>query len=474
MDTLSNDPHGGLIRPHHSKLSTLYQITDGAIIIVALYVTSLIHDQDWNDRWNLVALFGAIGFYFFAQINDLYRSWRIVPVRKELTQMGIASLGAAVSLLVLLFILNKGLTLQTLKVLLTWHLVAFSVLTLWRITIRSLFHALRRQGRNTRTVAIIGANPLGAQLADVIEKATWMGLRLTGFYDDRLATDRTTLLPQHQRIGNLNDLIENSRRGEIDMLYITLPLRAENRVKELVARLSDTTISAYIVPDFYAFDLLHSRWYNIGSIPVISIYESPFYDVNGWIKRLEDIIFGIPIMLLSFIPMCLIALGIKLTSAGPVFFRQRRYGINGQEILIWKFRTMTVCEDGPQVTQAKRDDNRLTRFGSFLRQYSLDELPQIINVLQGSMSLVGPRPHAVAHNEQYRHIVHRYMLRHKVKPGITGWAQINGWRGETDTTEKMEKRIAYDLEYISNWTLCLDLRILALTVIRVLADKNAY
>ena len=186
---------------------------------------------------------------------------------------------------------------------------------------------------------------------------------------------------------------------------------------------------------------------------MISILESPFLGIDGTVKRLEDIILGALILALITLPMIFIALAVKLTSRGPVFFKQRRYGLNGKQISVWKFRSMTVLEDGDTVTQATKGDARITSLGAFLRKTSLDELPQFINVLTGQMSIVGPRPHAVAHNEQYRQLIGDYMLRHKVKPGITGWAQINGWRGETDTLEKMEKRVEFDLYYIRNWSL---------------------
>jgi putative colanic acid biosynthesis UDP-glucose lipid carrier transferase len=207
----------------------------------------------------------------------------------------------------------------------------------------------------------------------------------------------------------------------------------------------------------------------------MAVVENPFHGSDGVFKRIEDIVLGSLFTLLASVPMLLIALGIKLTSKGPVFFRQRRYGLNGEEIRVLKFRTMTVTEDGPNVTQAKQGDARVTAFGSLLRRTSLDELPQLLQVVTGTMSLVGPRPHAVAHNEQYRSLIRGYMLRHKVKPGITGWAQVNGWRGETDTLEKMEQRVRFDLEYIRRWRLSFDIVILAMTVRQVLlGHRNAY
>jgi putative colanic acid biosynthesis UDP-glucose lipid carrier transferase len=238
--------------------------------------------------------------------------------------------------------------------------------------------------------------------------------------------------------------------------------------------LSDTTASVYIVPDFFVFQLLYSRWTDVLGLPVVSVFESPIYGIDGLAKQVSDLVLGSLFLLLAAAPMALIALGIKLTSPGPAFFRQKRYGLDGREIRIWKFRSMDVCEDGPALVQAKPSDPRVTWLGAILRRTSLDELPQLFNVLAGDMSLVGPRPHASAQNEEYRSQIQGYMLRHKVKPGITGLAQVNGWRGGTDSPEKMRKRIECDLHYIHEWSLWLDVTILFRTVFVVLSAKNAY
>jgi len=260
----------------------------------------------------------------------------------------------------------------------------------------------------------------------------------------------------------------------VDYVYIALSTQDGRRIEKLVSALAVTTVSVYVVPDMFVSDLLHARWTNFHGIPAIMVYETPFTGVDGWIKRLEDFFLGTLFLAIALVPMALIGVAVKLTSPGPAIFKQRRYGLNGEVVDVWKFRTMSVCENGEDVLQAKQSDPRITLLGKFLRKTSLDELPQLINVLQGRMSLVGPRPHAVIHNEEYRKLIHGYMLRHKVKPGITGWAQVNGWRGETNTLDKMEKRIEYDLEYIRNWSLWLDLKIIWLTVFRGFFGKNAY
>jgi putative colanic acid biosynthesis UDP-glucose lipid carrier transferase len=265
-------------------------------------------------------------------------------------------------------------------------------------------------------------------------------------------------------LGSVETLAEYVKTHKVDLIYLALPLGSQPRINKLLDDLCDTTASVYFCPDIFLFDLIQARMDTIGGLPVLAVCETPFYGVNGIVKRVSDVILASLILLLIAPVMAAIALGVKLSSPGPVLFRQRRYGLDGQEILVYKFRSMTVTEDGPVVKQATKNDARVTRFGAFIRRTSLDELPQFVNVLQGRMSIVGPRPHAVAHNEMYRKLVKSYMIRHKVKPGITGWAQVNGLRGETDTVEKMKARIEYDLDYLRHWSLGLDLSIIWRTI----------
>jgi putative colanic acid biosynthesis UDP-glucose lipid carrier transferase len=229
-----------------------------------------------------------------------------------------------------------------------------------------------------------------------------------------------------------------------------------------------------MLPDKFTAALLNSRYLEIADYPVLCLFDAPLSLHSAFIKRLEDLFFS-SIILILIAPLLIgISLAIKLTSKGPILFKQTRHGLRGEKFEVWKFRTMSVCENGTKITQAKRNDHRVTKVGAFLRRTSLDELPQFFNVLQGHMSIVGPRPHAVAHNEEYRRIIPGYMLRHLMKPGITGWAQVNGWRGETDTIYKMQKRVELDMEYIHRWSLGLDIKIIFVTAFKTLYDKNAY
>jgi putative colanic acid biosynthesis UDP-glucose lipid carrier transferase len=321
---------------------------------------------------------------------------------------------------------------------------------------------------------IIGANEVGVELARRIAQSHGGG-RFFGFLDYR-GISRLPDLAEKPVTGNCSahDFADFVRRNFITRVYLALPLSTAPRIEALLSELRDTTASVYFVPNLFAFDLVQARCVEINGMPAFSICDSPLQGMSGLWKRAFDIAFA-GLLLLLFWPVLLaIAAAIKLSSPGPALFKQRRYGLNGEEILVYKFRSMTVCEDGPVVAQATRCDRRVTPIGAFLRRTSMDELPQILNVLEGKMSFVGPRPHAVAHNEEYRKLINGYMIRHKVRPGITGWAQVNGLRGETSTVDKMHRRIQYDIDYLKNWSLALDLRILARTAFTVLRHHNAY
>jgi putative colanic acid biosynthesis UDP-glucose lipid carrier transferase len=275
-------------------------------------------------------------------------------------------------------------------------------------------------------------------------------------------------------LGKLKDLPDYVRAHKTDLIFITLPIRNIQRVTELLDQLHDTTASIYFVPDVFVFDLIQCRTTDIGGLPAVALCETPFQGTHGMIKTASDYVIAMLVLMLASPLMIAIAIAIKLTSTGSVIFKQRRYGLDGREIIVYKFRTMKVSEDSGHVRQATRNDDRVTRVGAFLRKYSLDELPQFINVLQGRMSVVGPRPHAVAHNEQYRPLIKGYMVRHKVNPGITGLAQVSGYRGETETVDAMRDRVKYDLEYLRNWSLSLDLQIILRTLRIMLKDDMAY
>ncbi|MCB2020994.1 MAG: undecaprenyl-phosphate glucose phosphotransferase [Burkholderiaceae bacterium] len=325
---------------------------------------------------------------------------------------------------------------------------------------------------NRRAAIIVGAGTLGVKVAKAIGGPE-SGIDFVGYFDDR--TDgRVDAEAAGRRLGGLTEVAEYVRANGIREVFITLPLGSQPRIVELLEQVQGTTASLYFVPDVFGISIIQGRLQDMNGVPIVGICETPFTGANELVKRVSDVVLATIILVLISPLMLAIAIGVKLSSPGPVIFKQRRNGLDGEEITVYKFRSMTTQDNGSVVAQATKNDPRITRFGAFIRRTSLDELPQFINVLQGQMSIVGPRPHAVAHNEQYREIIKAYMVRHKVKPGITGWAQVNGHRGETETLDKMKARVEYDLEYLRNWSLGLDLQIIVRTIRLVFFDRHAY
>lgn len=326
---------------------------------------------------------------------------------------------------------------------------------------------------NQRTAVVVGANRMGVRVARMLQTRHGRGRELLGFFDDR-AKDRLELPDDMTLVGKLESLPAFIDAHSVKDVYITLSLSSQPRILKLLEALENSTAELHYVPDVFGVSIIQGRLADIDGVPVVSLRVTPFTGVNGLLKRISDLVLASLILMLISPVLLVVAIGVKRSSPGPVLFKQRRTGLDGEVIEVYKFRSMTVQDNGDDVKQAIRGDARITPFGAFIRRTSLDELPQFINVLQGRMSIVGPRPHAVAHNEQYRKIVRAYMARHKVKPGITGWAQVNGLRGETDTVEKMARRVEYDLEYLRNWSLGMDLLIIARTAKLMFFDRNAY
>jgi len=322
-----------------------------------------------------------------------------------------------------------------------------------------------------RSAVIVGTSEQGMLLSQMISSCPSLMINFVGYFDDQATSGSFNSLT---RLGTTTDLPTYVRKHNIQLVYITLPVSRDPALLQMLEALRDSVASIYFVPDLGAFDLIGARVEVLCGIPVIAVCESPFYGVGGLVKRCSDVVLSLTAITLAMPLLLLVAAGVKLSSPGPVIFKQRRYGLDGREIMVRKFRSMTVTEDGDnQYKQVTRNDSRVTPFGAFIRRTSLDELPQLLNVLGGSMSMVGPRPHAVAVNERYRQQIPSYMIRHKVKPGITGWAQVNGYRGGDDLVT-MTKRIEFDLKYLSNWSLWFDIKILALTVSVVFKDTHAY
>ena len=453
---------------------------DALAILVALAAVTSLSGGTFDAATLSLGLVTAGAFLFVAQWSGLNRGWAADSADWEMARVAATWTVAVVLLAVGLWSVGRASALAG-RTMVLWIALAPSVIGCIRMAIRTIETGRVRYRVGVRRVAIAGCNPLGQQTAANIERDPSLGLRLVGIYDDR----SQKRVGQSERVGkrrgdsgqlrgNLAELVAAARCGEVDTVLITLPMRAEDRIRYLLDQFSDSATSVYIVPDFFVFELLHSRWIRLGGLPAVSIFENPLFGVDGAAKRIADLCLAGFALAVAAVPMLLIALAVKLTSPGPVIFRQRRYGLDGREIRVWKFRTMRTCEDGATVRQATVNDDRVTPVGAILRRTSLDELPQLLNVLAGQMSLVGPRPHATAHNEQYRGLIRGYMLRHKIKPGITGLAQINGCRGATETLEKMQRRIEWDHQYIRRWSLMLDLKILVKTLLVVWRQPEAY
>jgi putative colanic acid biosynthesis UDP-glucose lipid carrier transferase len=357
------------------------------------------------------------------------------------------------------------------QVIVMWMTITPMALILSHLIVKAIVSIERGRGRQ-RSSIIIGGNALSLKLLSTLDEQPLLCIVNQGYFDDRRQPRVSGDFGIY--LGETSAIVPYIQRNRIDIIFISLPMTSQPRIQRIVEELADTTISIYFLPDMYIFDLLQAQVDYVADMPIVSLGESPYAGIDGVIKIASDYLFATVILILLSPLMLCIALAVKLSSPGPVIFKQRRYGHNGEEIMVYKFRSMTVTENGDNIKQATRNDQRVTKVGAFLRRTSLDELPQFINVLQGRMSVVGPRPHAVAHNEMYRKLIRGYMMRHKTKPGITGWAQVNGWRGETDVLEKMQKRVEHDLYYLNNWSLWLDIWIIIRTAWAVLDRKNAY
>ena len=457
-----------------SLRALFHRLLDAATIVVALVWALHYWGTPWTDQHLTAGIAAIVVFYLVGEASGIYRSWRGVSLDKEVL-CALCTVAIAAPILLTVGVWSGHATAFSRGLLFTWAAAAGLLFASTRVALRVLVHFLRLRGFNTKRFAIVGINELGFTLARNIENSPELGLQLMGFYDDRPAS-RLPNVPADigKQAGTIEELVHQTQHNLIDTIYVTLPMRAEVRIKGILDKLSDSTASVYIVPDFFVFQLLHSRWTSINGVPAVSVFENPFYGIDGLLKRAMDLILATLFLALGAIPMLLIALAIKLTSRGPVFFRQKRYGLDGRAFFVWKFRSMSVCETGSEYRQATQNDPRITPLGAFLRKTSLDEVPQLFNVLEGSMSLVGPRPHPNLQNENFRTRIRGYMLRHKVKPGITGLAQVNGFRGETETLDKMEKRIEFDHRYIREWSLWMDFKIILKTFLVVLKRQNAY
>ncbi len=452
-------------------ISFFQRVLDPLIIMGTLYLASLLFQEPFTGYLLVLMILAFFVSSAVYQHVDPYRTWRS---GRMLAYARDTVFGWGLTVAVLLFLGSaSGLSYYyDHQVVLAWFVAVPILMLVSHIAVR---RASLGGGKKSevRSAVIVGANDVGLKFAGVCERQKNLFMQVQGYFDDR-TDDRHPLNLRQPVLGKMGEIASYVREHNTKMIFISQPISAQPRIRKLLDELQDTTASVYFLPDIYIFDLMQARFDNVGGMPVIAICETPFMGLNSMVKRSSDIVIGLAILLMLLPVMLVIGLAVKFSSPGPVIFRQRRYGLYGEEIIVYKFRSMTATDDGGTIVQARKNDQRVTRVGAFLRRSSLDELPQFINVLQGRMSIVGPRPHAVAHNEQYRKLIKGYMLRHKVKPGITGWAQVNGMRGETETLDKMEARIQYDLDYLRSWSLWLDLYIIVKTVKVVMTRENAH
>ena len=390
--------------------------------------------------------------------DQIYRSWRVNDLWAVLGTVSWVCLMIMLLLALYLFLAKTSIYVSRIWFVI-WGMGCWMALIFQRLIIYLSLHWLRRQGYNYKTLLLVGVGPISERVVSAIDAAAWSGIRIVG-------------VVQQDELHAWLDQPEAMQPNEI---WICMPMSDELGIRQALNTLRHSFANIRLVPDVFSFRLVNHGISHLLGMPMFDLSMSPVTGITRITKVVEDIFLSSIILLLISPAMILIALIIKITSDGPILFKQKRLGWNGTEITVYKFRTMYATgESSESFSQAQRNDERVTNFGRFLRRTSLDELPQFINVLQGRMSIVGPRPHAIAHNEQFKELVPRYMLRHRVKPGITGWAQIHGLRGETDTLQKMESRVEYDLFYIENMSILLDLRIIIMTIFKGFVHKNAY
>lgn len=454
-------------------LTLLDAVVPPAAAVGLLYGLCVIFDVSFSGFYVVLSILVSMLSLFLPRGRPGEQT-QLLPATLPLALGVVARWSIIVAILLAVGFVTKNSQPFSRRVVMTWVVLTPALLILVKLFLHELMRRLMYDPSMVRRVAFVGCNDVSLSLAQrIAADRDYTGMRVEGFFDDRSAV-RLGMSSNMRLLGKLPDLASYVKHRGVDVVFVALPVRHIQRVIQLLDELRDTTASVYYVPDLVAFDLIQSRTGEMLGIPVVALCETPFYGYRGVVKRVSDVVFAAAILVTAAPLMLALAALVRMNSPGPVIFKQRRYGLDGREIIIYKFRTMNVVEDGPRIVQATKEDRRITSVGRFMRRYSLDELPQLFNVLQGHMSLVGPRPHAVAHNEEYRKLIKGYMIRHKVPPGITGLAQINGCRGETAHVEDMQARVDYDLEYLRRWSPLLDLKILFLTAVKLLRDEKAY
>ena len=460
-----------IFKTYSNFVNIFSRLTDPFVVVFAACLAFVLSFQtslsDIPKDYKLLILFVFFLVFTAFPFFGLYFSWRSQSLFRQARSIVLAWLAVIVIVIVLLFSLNisSGYSRVWLGY---WAVLGLILLLLFRVSIYLFLQHQRKRGKNLRRVIVAGAGELGCRAIQQVNNSPWMGYRVIGVFDDsydhkNLKTDEC------QTIGSIDNISEYLSENTVDEIWLALPLRAELRMKKLLNDISHYAINIKLIPDVFGFSLLHHSMTEIAGLPAVNLSVTPMDGGNRLIKEIEDKVLAFIILLLISPLMLLLAIGVKLSSPGPIFFRQERVSWNGAKFNMLKFRSMPVNDDKKSVW-GNADKKEVTRFGAFLRRTSLDELPQFINVLKGEMSIVGPRPERSEYVDKFKYEIPGYMQKHMVKAGITGWAQINGWRGDTC----LETRIEYDLYYIHNWSLWFDIKIVFLTLFKGFINKNAY
>jgi putative colanic acid biosynthesis UDP-glucose lipid carrier transferase len=460
-----------VLKPHATLFLDVLRLADPGLTVVVGVIAHRYYLDDWlpPERYLLFMFAGAVTVAALFPMFSLYDPQRGISMTEELRRLVLAWGTTAALTGGTIFATKMGDAFSRVWVSL-WLGGGLVATATMRVSVRLALRSLRRRGHNLRHIAIVGAGKLGQTIAERLRSSPWAGFNVVAFYDDDPATHGKDVAGTRV-VGSADRLPEDLMRGGIDQVWIALPLRAERRIREFLGALETETVQVRFVPDIYNFSLLHHSMTEIAGLAVINLTDSPLHGVHAVAKSIEDALIAFTLLVLTSPLLLLIAAGVKLSSPGPVLYRQERVTWNGARFQMLKFRTMpigTEADSGP--VWATPRERRATPFGAFLRRWSLDELPQLVNVLRGEMSIVGPRPERPEFVMQFKQQIPRYMLKHLVKGGITGWAQVNDLRGDTD----LAQRIQYDLYYIENWSMWFDLRIIALTILHVIRGRNAY
>jgi Undecaprenyl-phosphate glucose phosphotransferase len=461
----------GMLKEHSSALAAALRGADWVLLAGTGWTAHWVYLGTWSMRapYELALVLGVLlAALIFPQFG-LYRAWRGASLLDEVKQLTLALVTVAIAMLAIAYFSKAGAVYSRVWAL-TWVATAWVVLISSRILLRGLLSWARKKGYNRRRIVIVGGRDLGREVASRIISAPWTGLEILGFFCDE---ERQPHEQQHHHpatIGRVADVGNYVAKNEVDQVWLAMPLKEEDRVREVLDILRHAIVDIRYVPDLFGFRLINHSITEVAGIPLMNLSVSPMEGMSRFIKALEDRLFALVLLLLVSPLMVFIALAVKVSSPGPVFYRQERVGWNGERFDMLKFRSMRVDAERNGIAWGGAKDKPVTAAGAFLRRTSLDELPQLINVLKGEMSIVGPRPERPVFVEQFKEKIPDYMKKHLVKAGITGWAQINGLRGDTD----IARRIEYDLYYIENWSLWFDIKIILLTIFRGFWSKSAY